>query len=630
MKSAAARWQRRSADEMDDSGSAAPAQKPSAEWEAEARAAIAAGELLRAYDLCERALGENRDDPKLRYLAVLSLARAGATRQARVRYDSFGLAAVAGPAPSTPFEIDVAALDARIAKDDALDASGADRVPKLLEAAARYGAIFQRTRDYYPGINAATLSLIAGDAAKSRSLAREVMEACSAALTQGDSYYIAATQAEAALLLGDLDTAGAALTRAAASHGNDFSAVATTRRQLRRVCEALGTGQGLFAILRAPTVIHYSGHRIGARFPAAEEARVQSEIGRLLDRHRVGIGYGSLAAGADILFAEEILRRGGEVNLAFPFEIDEFKLISVEPSGAQWLDRFDACLKAAKTITFATTDQFLGDESLFAYATRIAFGLALLRAHFLDTDPRQMVVWDRGPAGGSDPSAGTGGDVAVGRRRGLPVDIIAPGPRSVSSGARKASRRVAGAKSGANMEGREIRAMLFGDMKGFSTLSDGQLPVFAHEIMGRFARVIDRHRRKILFRNTWGDGLYIVAADVEAAANCAMELQEEMASFRPADFGMPASLALRLGGHLGPVYRLRDPIIGRRNFIGAHVSRAARIEPVTPEGAVYVTEAFAAVLESSTKSGFRCEYVGEIPAAKHYGVMRMCSLRRSA
>src|SRR5271155_5650716 len=104
MKTAAARWQTRLADEMDDSGSAAPAQKPSAEWEAEARTAISAGELLRAYDICERALGENRDDPKLSYLAVLSLARAGATRQARVRYDSFGLAAIAGPAPSTPFE----------------------------------------------------------------------------------------------------------------------------------------------------------------------------------------------------------------------------------------------------------------------------------------------------------------------------------------------------------------------------------------------------------------------------------------------------------------------------------------------------------------------------------------------
>src|SRR5208282_1395226 len=165
--------------------------------------------------------------------------------------------------------------------------------------------------------------------------------------------------------------------------------------------------------------------------------------------------------------------------------------------------------KAAKTVTFATTDQFLGDESLFAYATRIAIGLALLRAHFLDTDVRQMAVWDRGPAGGSDPSVGTGSDVAVGRRRGLPVDIIAPRPRSASAVTRERSRPASRAAATGKMEGREIRAMLFGDLKGFSTLSDAQLPVYAHEIMGRFARVLDRHRRKILFRNTWGDGLYV-------------------------------------------------------------------------------------------------------------------------
>jgi len=38
-----------------------------------------------------------------------------------------------------------------------------------------------------------------------------------------------------------------------------------------------------------------------------------------------------------------------------------------------------------------------------------------------------------------------------------------------------------------------------------------------------------------------------------------------------------ADMALRLGGHLGPVYHARDPILERDNFFGAHVSRAARI-----------------------------------------------------
>ncbi|HET7883270.1 MAG TPA: hypothetical protein VFL55_20455, partial [Acetobacteraceae bacterium] len=59
-----------------------------------------------------------------------------------------------------------------------------------------------------------------------------------------------------------------------------------------------------------------------------------------------------------------------------------------------------------------------------------------------------------------------------------------------------------------------------------------------------------------------------------------------------------------------------------------HVSRAARIEPITPVGTVYVTEAFAAALAAQRDSPFVCEYVGQVSAAKDYGRMRMYSLRR--
>jgi class 3 adenylate cyclase len=61
--------------------------------------------------------------------------------------------------------------------------------------------------------------------------------------------------------------------------------------------------------------------------------------------------------------------------------------------------------------------------------------------------------------------------------------------------------------------------------------------------------------------------------------------------------------------------------------MGSHVSRTARIEPVTPPGAVFVTEPFAAalVLEDSR---FACDYVGHVPAAKDFGRLRMYRLGR--
>ena len=87
--------------------------------------------------------------------------------------------------------------------------------------------------------------------------------------------------------------------------------------------------------------------------------------------------------------------------------------------------------------------------------------------------------------------------------------------------------------------------------------------------------------------------------------------------------GLPSYIALRLGAHFGPVYERNDPILDQPNFFGVHVSKAARIEPITPEGCVYVTEHMAAFLALDGKARFTCDYVGSVPAAKNYGEFPM-------
>jgi class 3 adenylate cyclase len=597
------------------------------QWRDDIQHAIGRGELLEAYDLAERALAEHPDDPHLRWAAVLVLARSGATRQARDRYNRFKLNEVTDSDHS--FLTDVASLDARIAKDEALQETGTRRRAMLRRAAELYETIFRRGVEYYPGINAATLALLCGDESKAESLAREVLKVCAAATAANrEEYYIRASQAEAHLVLGDEDAARRALDAAAQVPDRDFSAVATTRRQIRRVCEARGIRTDALDLLSNPSVIHFAGHLIGARFPESRESDVSLQIRVALRRHRVGFGYGSLASGADILFAEALLDRGAELNVTLPFELEEFKRVSVAPAGDQWLTRFNNCLKHAMSLTFATTDQYLQDNTLFAYASRIAMGLARLRARFLDSVPRQLVVWDGAPEHGSHASYGTGVDTVIWRKFGLPGEIIPPVPQSAGTVVKVASRRQRSPIKKKPAQ-REIRAMLFGDIKWFSHLTEAQIPVFTREVLGRFARVIDRHRRRVLDRNTWGDALKILTTDIETAARCAIELQEEMKSFNPVLHGLPEYIALRLGGHVGPIYRMRDPVLKKMSFTGAHVTRAARIEPVTPEGAVYVTEAFAAQLTMQPKSEFTCEYVGQIAAPKDYGTMRLYSLRRS-
>lgn len=580
-----------------------------ADWLARVRGHEARGELLLAYDTALQGLDEHPDDLWLAHRAVLNLAKAGATLRAECEFQRLGLARSQEP--------EIAALAARIAKDRALAAPAEDREALLARAADLYEAVHLRGGGYYPAVNAASLRLLAGQPTAAKDLARDVLALCKKG--QGEAYYRAASEAEAALVLGDHALASETLGRAAAA-GGDLAARATTRRQLRLICTAHGLPHELLDVLAPPAVIHYTGHMISpagtaGRFPAEREAEVAAEIRARLERHRVGFGYGALACGADILFAEALLACGAELHVVLPFEREEFIAVSVAPAGPEWVARFHACLERATSLTFATEDRQLGHEWIFAYGSFLAMGLAALRARFLDAPVRQMAVWDGQESAGV---AGTGFDVRTWREAGHALDVIMPAPGTAPRPAVAAPASRAGE--------RELKALLFGDIQGFSRLSETQVTAFVTHVLGAFGGVLAQYGAQVLYRNTWGDGLFVVMADASLAARCALKLQAAMAAIDLDQCGLPDSLALRLGGHFGPVYEAVDPVLGLTNYFGAHVSRTARIEPVTPPGEVYVTEQFAARL-ALDRDGFDCDYVGLVPAAKGYGNLRMYHLR---
>lgn len=580
-----------------------------ADWLARARGHEARGELLLACDTALQGLALHPDDVWLAHRAVLNLAKAGATLRAEREFQRLGLAASQEP--------EIAALAARIAKDRAFAAPEGERERLLTCAAGLYEAAFRRGGGYYPAVNAATLRLLSGQPQAAETLARGVLALCATA--PDDGYYRAASEAEAALVLGDHALASQALARAA-TLGGDLAARAATRRQLRRICAARSLPETLLDVLAAPTVIHYTGHMIAApgasgRFPADREVAVATAVRGLLDTRNVGFGYGALASGADILFAEALLARGAELHVVLPFDRDEFIGVSVAPAGARWVERFHACLGRATSVVHATDDPPLGHEWIFAYGSFLAMGLAALRARFLDAPVRQVAVWDGQESTGV---AGTGFDVRSWRETGWALDVIAPAPGQAIRPASPAPAMRRGE--------RELKAMLFGDIQGFSRLGEVQVTAFVDRVLGAFGDVLARYGAQVLYRNTWGDGLFVVMADAGVAARCALDLQDAMAAIDLAGCGLPESLALRLGGHFGPVYEAVDPVLGLTNYFGTHVSRTARIEPVTPAGEVYVTEQFAARL-ALDPAGFDCDYVGLVPAAKGYGDLRMYHLR---
>ena len=177
---------------------------------------------------------------------------------------------------------------------------------------------------------------------------------------------------------------------------------------------------------------------------------------------------------------------------------------------------------------------------------------------------------------------------------------------------------------------RALKAILFADFPGFSKLPEQVLPAFWREIMQRIGRVLDRHGAAVSYRNTWGDALYAVIDSAAEAAAIALELHEQLSQVDRSALGADPGAGMRIGVHLGPVYRGEDFVTGTLTYFGAQVSRAARIEPITPPGAVYVTEPFAALLALATDAGrFECVYVGVLDLAKHYGSQRMYRLNRA-
>lgn len=582
-------------------------------WRSAVRDAERRGEILDAFDLAERALAEHPDDRWLQHRAVLALARAGSTEEARRRFAEYRLEEVETE--------DARALRARIEKDVALAATGEARLAHAAHAAALYHAVFTDSGGYYSGINAATLYLLAGDAETSLALAEDVLDRACAATDH--AYYAAATEAEAQLLLSDVDAARKALARAAAVAGGDFGAVATTRRQLRLICDALQLDAGVLDALAVSEVVHYCGHRVTegsrAQFAAADEETVKARIAEVLDTRSVGFAYGALASGADILWAEALLARGAELNVVLPFTEEEFVEQSVAPAGKGWVQRYHRCLALAASVEYTTEEAYNGDDVLFGYSSELAMGLAILRARHLDAPLAQLAVWDRVPSR-PGAEAGTAVDVERWRSRDLPSVVVGVDGRDAQS-TPTTPRTPRGSP-------RVVCALLFADVKGFSRLRDDQLPAFCKVVLRAFAEVLDAHRGAILYRNTWGDGLFVVVADAEAASAVALELQAAMDALDADAAGLPSSLALRVGAHLGPVIRTEDPVLGAPIYVGAHVSRTARIEPVTPEGAVYVTERFAAALLLASGERFDCDYVGHMAAAKDYGRMRMYRLRQ--
>ncbi|MEO1200772.1 MAG: Crp/Fnr family transcriptional regulator [Pseudomonadota bacterium] len=456
------------------------------------RALLARGELARARNLAADALESFPSSPELAHIMALASVRAGNPADCLRIIQAFDLAADDGTdavfdrlkerirrgliLPTWPLsrlmQVDViedhlsadddwrdlsemldrrlvpltedtAALAARALKEQAFDLpANEDRDSAVRAAADAYAAIHAALGGgVYSGINAAAMAAIAGDTHTARARANAILPA----LSQPETYWAMASRAEAELLRGDHDAAATWFAKADAAPDANDGARATTRLQIRRICQARGEQSGeLLATLPVGAVAVFAGHMFrGREMDAgqqdAADLNIRGQVVDLIDERSITRLIGPLACGADIVIAEAALDAGAQLHAVLPLPVERFIELSVDvgdPDGMEghWVGRFRAVLERASRLSImhhgATPDRDL--DGVFFHGFRHAAGRALIRADQLETECRLIAVNDAKPANNI---AGTSRSVEDWSRAGLPVDVIAfPFERTAPAG----------------------------------------------------------------------------------------------------------------------------------------------------------------------------------------------------
>lgn len=591
------------------------------------------GEPLMAYDILAEGLRGWPKDVRLQQLTALALARSGAAHRAN--------AMLLQLVESGKSDGETISLLARTEKDlweEASDRSEAKR--HLALAAERYKQAYETTGSYYPGINAATMTLLQGKREEARAIAAEVRNKCLEELTPGKpssgDYWLLATLGEAGLILGDRSAAEDWYSQAVEMGRGKFGNLSSTRRNATSILQHLDGDLDLIKKwFQIPRVVVFSGHIIDTpdrstpRFPRELESKVYEAIRDRLLKLDARLGYASAACGSDILFLEAMAELGGELHIVLPYEREQFIKESVDViPGSNWRERFDRLMQRA-TEAIVPAHYNVGEESavIYEYTNRLLYGLAKMRSQHLDTELVPMAVWNRKPGG----MGGTATAVEYWQQWHDRVEIVDVESLLRSSGSTKlTASRETGVTNGEppESEERSIMALLFGDVKGYSKFKENQMSPFVRYFLGGVAEVEARSERKPVAKNTWGDALYYVFPTVRDAGLFALELCDFVQNTDWAEVGLPEDFNLRIGLHAGPVHRYINPITKAVGYGGTHVSHAARIEPIAPPGKVYSSREFAAIASSEGVEEFACDYVGQTPLAKGYGTFPTYHVRR--
>jgi hypothetical protein len=542
--------------------------------------------MMSAFPAYLSSMDQSAQRPSL--AKIITAARAGSLEHASMLFRAGGF----DRAGNDPAALSVAG---RLAKDRAMRSHSSARAALFAEAARAYARAFDLDPQPYTRINQATLTTLSGDVEGGRALARDLIDWLGTEKDFAETpYYLAATAAEAHLLLGERDDAESRLADAIGLAAGSWEDRASTLRQFRLIVAAAGQDARWLDRYRPPRALNYAGH-LGIAESAV--SALAKRVGDVLLHNDVGAGFGALAAGADLVIAEALLEFGAELHVILPTAATAFIEQSVAPYGRIWVERFERAAADAASLT--SVSSITGDyEPLASHlAADVAMGASVLHAQRLETEALQLLVIDEGegPFGSGQDTAYLGDRWIGGQRAGSPqsrrphqqVCLVAPRSAPVAA-------------SGSKHEGRPDRcltAMLHIAFNGIDLLDDASFAAMLDTVITPFRQACEHINPQPPVLLPVGNARIVAFFDPDAAWHYAAAL-----------LALPdAAERIQIAGHYGLAHWLGEP----RALVGTSVSALTALAPAAMPGVVTATETLASAIAVNQAGAVHAEEIGQ-------------------
>jgi len=162
--------------------------------------------------------------------------------------------------------------------------------------------------------------------------------------------------------------------------------------------------------------------------------------------------------------------------------------------------------------------------------------------------------------------------------------------------------------------------IVFTDLKGFSDLDEQEQKYYLTVYLGILSDQLKPLLQDTLLHNTWGDAIVAVFEDGKKATDFMLEYRKATKNLRKS-FSQTKKVLARIAGHYGEINVFEDPLLERNNTISRVVNTAARIEPITRTGEIFVSKEFkeAFMYQNQGNDEVKFEHLGLIPLSKGHG-----------